>query len=194
MQYIRAFFGFWRKFIVGDDSRIAVVIMWTFLFVDSLVLNFMNSWFVVPAVVIVLLGVLMYDAVSRKTAFPARLSATMLFLIGTVPMLLVTALPVVLTRSFTGVWSVEYVLLPLAIYIAIASLSSIVVGWVLQQFPLLTLFILGVISFACITYWQVPINTFSQNIVVTHYTLAVVFSLTIAIVFVGAVYRLVRRR
>lgn len=194
MKYVRGFFDFWRKFIVGDDSRIAVVIMWSLLFIDSLTRNFINSWFVLPVIVLLLLSFLAYDAISIKSSPKTRLSPTTLLLMGTIPMLLVVALPPLLSRGMSGTWDAKYTLLPLGIYIVITTFVTVVAGWVLRIFPMLTLFVLGLVSFALITYWQGSLNRFSQDVAGVYSAAATLFSLLILIGFLAGCFVLLSRR
>lgn len=161
MKYIRAFFGFWRKFIVGDDSRIAIIIMWALLFIRSLSENFINGWFVVPVTVLLLFIYLTYTAM-KKTNKPSTVG---LFWTGLVPMIFVVAIPTLLFRINTGTVNAQFTFIPLGICIIIGSISTIVLYKVLHRFPILSLFILGCMSLGLITIWQAEINSLSYDVV-----------------------------
>jgi hypothetical protein len=161
MKYIRAFFGFWRKFIVGDDSRIAIIIMWALLFIKSLSENFINGWFVVPVTVLLLFAYLTYVAM-KKVNKPSTIS---LFWAGLVPMIFVVAIPTLLFRINVGTVESQFTFIPLSICIVVGSISTVFIYKVLHRFPILSLFILGCISLGLMTIWQAEINSLSYNIV-----------------------------
>jgi hypothetical protein len=162
MKYVRSFLQFWRKFIVGDDSRIAVVIMWAILFIYSLSLNFINAWFVLPVVVVGLMSALVYDASSR-TKHQRIYTRQQSMLAGSIPMLLIIALPPVLSRLINDTWGAEYVLVPVALAIVYAVVLTIIVKLSLQKFPVLATFLLGVASYIFMTFWQSHMNEFAQS-------------------------------
>ena len=57
MRFIVGFGRFWYDFIVGDDWRIAVLVLVALAIVFALAHNAMNVWWLLPAVVAVALTI-----------------------------------------------------------------------------------------------------------------------------------------
>jgi hypothetical protein len=57
MKYIVGFGRFWYDFIVGDDWRIAVLVLGALAIVFALAHNAMNVWWLLPLVVFVALTI-----------------------------------------------------------------------------------------------------------------------------------------
>lgn len=63
MNRIRAFGRFWYDFVVGDDWRVALGVVLALAATAGLVQGGVNAWWLVPAVVAVLLGLTLHRAV-----------------------------------------------------------------------------------------------------------------------------------
>lgn len=61
MKYFLAFIRFWKKFIFGSDSNIAIFTMWAVIFVWSFTSNYMNMWWVLPLAVSVMILLFFYS-------------------------------------------------------------------------------------------------------------------------------------
>lgn len=155
MKYIKEFLRFWRKFIVGDDSRIAVVVMWALIFAKSLTSNFIgtvNGWMVIPAIVVILLLVVVLSAVTERTRTLQK--GVILVLAAVLPMIIVTSLPLLLFRYMNGTVDLRYTWLPVAFYIVVASILLVGSYKIFQRFPLFTIFVYGLLSILMVTVWQ----------------------------------------
>lgn len=179
MKYIRAFFDFWRKFIVGDDSRIAIVIMWVLLFVKSLSENFVNGWFVVPVAVVLLFIYLTYSAMKRQT----NMGTISIFWAGFVPMIIVVALPSLFFRIGVGTTDMQFTFIPVSICIVIGAVMTILFTNLLSRFLLLSLFLFGCLGLGLMTVWQAFINSLSHTIAHDYTIYATVLSPLIVLGF-----------
>ncbi len=56
MRYIVAFFAFWYDFIIGDDWTVAAGVVVALIVTGLLVLAGFTVWWLMPLVVLVLLG------------------------------------------------------------------------------------------------------------------------------------------
>ena len=56
MRFISAFFAFWYDFIIGDDWTVAVGVVIALIVTGLLVLGGLTVWWLMPIVVLVLLG------------------------------------------------------------------------------------------------------------------------------------------
>lgn len=66
MKYIHRFFSFWYHFIVGDDWRIAVAVIFGLCFVAYFVhVVHIQVWWLLPAAVVVVLSVSLWLSVRR---------------------------------------------------------------------------------------------------------------------------------
>lgn len=168
MKYVRGFFGFWRRFIVGDDSRIAVTVMWSLIMAKSLLANTMNAWLMMPMVVIVLLYVLIYEKIADHP-FLRRLSTLNIMLIScAIPFVVTTALPVLLFRINNGAADLRYTWLPASFYLAVAALLLAVLYRFYKKLPMLTIFVFGAVAVLLITVWQDVVNVWLQSLVVIY--------------------------
>ena len=161
MNRIRIFFGFWRKFIVGDDARIAIAVMWVMLFVKSLANNSMNTWLVVPIAVLILLIYLTYDVLKRAKG-TTNIS---IFWVGLVPMIFSATVPTLLFRINTGATDMQFTYIPITICIIVSVFATIILRLVLSHYPILLLFLLGYLTLGLVTFWRVDINSFSYIII-----------------------------
>jgi hypothetical protein len=57
MRFLAAFFAFWYDFIIGDDWTVAAGVVIALIITGLLVLGHVTAWWLMPLVVIVLLGV-----------------------------------------------------------------------------------------------------------------------------------------
>ena len=77
MKYFLVFIRFWKKFIFGSDSNIAIFTMWAVIFVWSFTSNYMNMWWILPLAVSVMILLFFYsDRVfenSKLDAFDVKL-------------------------------------------------------------------------------------------------------------------------
>ncbi|MDB5183738.1 MAG: hypothetical protein JWO07_419 [Candidatus Saccharibacteria bacterium] len=101
-------------------------------------------------------------------------------------MLLVIALPPILSRITSNEWGVEYILLPLAIYVAYSIVLAALMRLGLRSYPALSTFILGLASLYLIVYRQDKINEFSQDLTRQN-SLGLAAAITILIAIVIAV-------
>lgn len=67
MRYIVAFFAFWYDFIIGDDWTVAAGVVTALIVTGLLVLAGFTVWWLMPLVVLVLLGASV-QRVARATA------------------------------------------------------------------------------------------------------------------------------
>jgi hypothetical protein len=56
MRFIAAFFAFWYDFIIGDDWTVAAGVVIALIVTGLLVLGGFTVWWLMPLVVLVLLG------------------------------------------------------------------------------------------------------------------------------------------
>ena len=56
MRFISAFFAFWYDFIIGDDWTVAAGVVIALIVTGLLVLGGVTVWWLMPLVVLVLLG------------------------------------------------------------------------------------------------------------------------------------------
>ena len=56
MRFITAFFAFWYDFIIGDDWTVAAGVVIALIVTGLLVLGGLTAWWLMPIVVLVLLG------------------------------------------------------------------------------------------------------------------------------------------
>ena len=56
MRFIAAFFAFWYDFIIGDDWTVAAGVVIALIIIGLLVLGGFTVWWLMPLVVLVLLG------------------------------------------------------------------------------------------------------------------------------------------
>lgn len=152
MKYIRGFFTFWRHFILGDDSTIAILVMWSLLFTWSLTSYFMNIWIVVPVSVVIVLLTLCYDQTARRPLLHGRSELLRFMLATTIPFILVVALPSMVFRFVNHAVNFHYVVQPLAICLITATFLSIVLYEIYKKFPAFVVFIFGVVAFATIWF------------------------------------------
>jgi hypothetical protein len=66
MRFIAAFFAFWYDFIIGDDWTVAAGVVIALIVTGVLVLAGFTVWWLMPLVVLVLLG-LSVQRVARAT-------------------------------------------------------------------------------------------------------------------------------
>jgi hypothetical protein len=66
MRFIAAFFAFWYDFIIGDDWTVAAGVVIALIVTGVLVLAGFTVWWLMPLVVLVLLG-LSVQRVARVT-------------------------------------------------------------------------------------------------------------------------------
>jgi ribose/xylose/arabinose/galactoside ABC-type transport system permease subunit len=65
MRRLRAFGAFWYDFVIGDDWRVAVGVVVALGAVAGLVHGGVNAWWLVPVVVVGLLGFTLRGAARR---------------------------------------------------------------------------------------------------------------------------------
>jgi hypothetical protein len=56
VRFITAFFAFWYDFIIGDDWTVAAGVVIALIVTGLLVLGGLTAWWLMPIVVLVLLG------------------------------------------------------------------------------------------------------------------------------------------
>ncbi len=66
MKYITGFFQFWYDFIVGDDWTVALGVVLALTTTAVLVRSGVNAWWLLPLVVIVLLGLSVQRVAATK--------------------------------------------------------------------------------------------------------------------------------
>ncbi len=148
MKYVRGFFTFWKHFILGDDSTIAVTILWLLLFVWSLSANFLNGWFVMPLIVALLLSVLFYNNTAKTPLFHERSDRFRFCMVTVLPFVVVLGLPLLVFRYSTGISNVRYTILPLVVYVIIAAVLAVITYKPYKRFPAVTVFLFGVVVFS----------------------------------------------
>ena len=67
MKYIVGFGRFWYDFVVGDDWRIAALVLVALAVVYELAHHKMNVWWLLPAVVAVALGISLLRETRKRT-------------------------------------------------------------------------------------------------------------------------------
>lgn len=67
LSAIAAFGRFWYRFIVGDDWSIAIAVLVGLALTYALHRRGSTAWWLMPAVVVVVLGVSLYRARSNRT-------------------------------------------------------------------------------------------------------------------------------
>jgi hypothetical protein len=163
MNYVRNFFGFWRRFIVGDDSRIAVTILWSLILAKSLLINTVNAWLLIPVAVIVLLYVLIYEKIVDRTFFHNLSTLNGMLISCAIPFIFTTALPLLLFRINNGTSDLRYTWLPMGFYIITATVLLAVLYRLYKILPVLTIFLFGGVAVLFITVWQDAINKQLQD-------------------------------
>lgn|GEM_PF-2983665 len=181
MKYIKVFFEFWRRFIVGDDARIAVTVMWAMLFTKSLVENFINGWMMIPVVVFTLFIYLAYDVIRKTKKTPDTVN---IFWMGLVPMIIAITIPTLLFRICVGTTNAQFTFIPISICIIVGTVTLVVLYRLLREFPVLIIFILGCISLGVVTIWQASLNSLSYTIAQDYSTIGNVLSLAIVVIFI----------
>lgn len=147
MKYVRGFFTFWRHFILGDDSTIAIVVLWSLLFTWSLSAYFFNIWIVVPLCVTAVLVALCYDKVARRPLLYGR-SEVFKYLIATaLPFCIVVAVPSLIFRFINHMMDVQYTLIPLGICVGSATILAFVLYEVYKRFPSTIAFLFGAAAY-----------------------------------------------
>ena len=66
MKYLIGFGRFWYDFIIGDDWTIAAAVVAALILTNVLVRAHVNSWWLLPAAVIVFLSVSMWRVARGK--------------------------------------------------------------------------------------------------------------------------------
>lgn len=184
MKYLRTFLNFWRKFIIGDDARIAIVVMWTLLLLKSLTSNVLNEWYILPIVVMVLLTAIVYGNSIDHHMYKKTTTTFRVFVSITIPMIIVMAIPLLLFRYINSETDLHQTFVPFSIFILIAMIVSGVMGQLYAKFPVMSIFISGVISYLFVLPLQPSVIQLSTYLS-AHYQLASTFlALAIPIFFV----------
>ena len=66
MRYLRSFGRFWWDFIVGDDWRVAAGVVVALALTSLLTHEGVNAWWLLPVVVVLVLGLSLRRAVDRN--------------------------------------------------------------------------------------------------------------------------------
>lgn len=155
MKYAKNFVLFWRDFILGDDKRIAISIMWFCLVAYAWTHEFYNIWFMLPVAVLILLTIVIIVDTGRDTMLAAYLdrhtsAVTVLFW----PMFLCAVAPLVVFRMTNGDTTSQHFLVPAAITTVIIALTVGVTSHFLARYPSLVSFVCAVVTYLLITYMQ----------------------------------------
>lgn len=149
MKYIKNFFNFWRKFIVGDDSSIFVMIVWSLVVCIALTKLYLNLWIIMPICVVTVLGYSVYSEISVRARSNASGVGVVKYDISTyVPAILSYLVPLIWFRafvssvSFTSVVLIELIQFVIIILILAMTLHKAYLRWpnlVVCVFALVTL-------------------------------------------------------
>jgi len=152
MQYILGFFKFWRKFIIGDDWTIAATIMWGLLTCYSLFLRGVQAWYVMPLVVVIVLLVSIWRALSQsdKTKkiipkmkykiYPVQLLWFLMIMIAVVPY----GLFFIDNSSFK--FNLSSVVTPEVYAIGVCAVSGFVLAMLYKKYPALASLLTGAVT------------------------------------------------
>lgn len=153
-NYFLGFVRFWRHFIVGDDGIIAVTVMWTLLLTWALAKNYSNIWVVVPVCVTVLMTTVIYRRVAKGAVSDVAPTQRSLLQLAVLPFVGVLTIPLVIFRITNDQASIETILLPVALF----CLTALVFWWpasrVFHRFPVMTIFLFGVLAYLVTLVWQ----------------------------------------
>ena len=105
------------------------------------------------------------------------------------PMAACLIIPLAIFRIHTGDQSLEHLLGPIALYLAIVAIFSFVSHNFFSRFPSLISFIAGIITYLFMTLFAAAMNIFSQQLVGSYQTL---FGLAAWVILVLYIVRSVR--
>lgn len=189
MTYLRNFLAFWKNFILGDDKRIAIAIMWICLITYAWTHELFNIWYFSPLAVLALVTTLLYvDTNPRATLATALRNRMTSPYILVAPMLLCIVVPQVLFRFMNGDLTSQHVLVPVVILVGATLVYAFVAKRFLSRYPSLVSFVSGLATYVAVTYVQPPLNRLS-TMLVQDFPGAVEFVAIIAIC-IYVVYRL----
>lgn len=145
MKYILGFLNFWRKFIVGDDSYIAISVMWIMILSISMTSNFYNVWITIPVLVIIV----MFVVINHKTgSISLELSISLRYALQTyVPAIVTYLLPYIYFQIFiSSVYDVRFMLLAPLSFVLFVILVAIILFGLFKKVPVLTTALFGFMS------------------------------------------------
>lgn len=187
MKYLLGFLGFWRHLIFGDDSRIAVAVIWLLLFIWSLAANFINAWFVLPVAVCVLLLAIIFRETTDtflSSEIPVR---ARLLLSAALPLIIVTSLPLIIFRISNNTSGLRYTLLPLSIYITLSLVLSVVLQKPYRKHPVTVA--VGFIATTALLLFVEPFTLQTSQYFAANYSLmALIFAFIMPFLFIGDVF------
>lgn len=68
MKYLRNFLEFCKKFVIGDDWTVPVVVMWGLIALYSLAVRGFEAWYLLPLIVTTLLILVLTRAASKRVS------------------------------------------------------------------------------------------------------------------------------
>lgn len=193
MNYLIAFLSFWKKFILGDDNRIAITVMWAYLFVISWMQEFYNAWFVFPLIIAGMMTVLLFLQRHQHGLFHRLPPASNLFYFLELPMILCLVVPLAVFRINNGDQTAEHLLIPIVVFITIVVVYGLVMMRLFQKYPSLVSFIGGVITYVLLVPAAATMNRFAYQLAHVSSPTFVLIAVVLLLIYIIQAGRMVWR-
>lgn len=143
LRYVVGFLLFWKKFIVGDDLRVAATIMWTFLLMFAMAQVVLPIWYVAPVVVVCLIGWLIRDTSPKPKH--AKISSRLFWQI-VFPLYSVILLPTLYFRIHNDDVTVTHFFIPMSMQLLVCGIYLIIAMPFFRKFPTVVTIATGIVA------------------------------------------------